>query len=294
MATPVLAGHVGMIRQYFMEGFYPSGSRMLTNAFTPSGSLLKATAIAGAVNMAGVKTSTSTVRTNNQACTVAQGTKRAVQKRPYFDQGFGRTQLDQVLYFNDVAGSRFLHIASLTNNLTSQFDTALANGQTLVYKYCAYPDANNNEIRIVLTWTDPPSSLAASKNLVNDLDLTVSFKGNSILGNSQSNMFNALSITRDNLNNVESVYLAAVGPTEGRQDVEVRVQGTAVPMSPQLFSLVLTGNLAAGACSDSLVAGPSSMPLTVGIQGYGNSATSADMIGIICIALISLMILNLS
>ena len=48
MATPAIAGSVSLIRQYLMEGFYPTGQRVPADAFVPSGSLLKALAIAGA------------------------------------------------------------------------------------------------------------------------------------------------------------------------------------------------------------------------------------------------------
>jgi hypothetical protein len=263
MSTPILAGHVAMVRQYLMEGFYPTGNRFESDSFNPSGSLLKALIIAGAVNLDGYKTSISIYSyVLGDFCPTPRGTKVPLEKRPSFQQGYGRVQLNEILYFNDVTGSRFLHIASLRNNPAAQYDTAIAKKQTIVYNFCAYPDANENEIRIVLTWTDPPSSLAASKNLVNDLDLTVNYDGQSILGNSQSGMFEALQLTRDNLNNVEAVYLLPVHVTEGKKDIEVRVRGTAIARPPQYFSLVATGNLASGVCSASTSAGPPVRPLT--------------------------------
>ena len=42
MATPVTAGNVALIRQYLMDGYYPTGHPIGQNAFTPSGALLKA------------------------------------------------------------------------------------------------------------------------------------------------------------------------------------------------------------------------------------------------------------
>ena len=42
MATPIAAGAVTLIRQYFTEGFYPSGGKQPADAFLPSGALLKA------------------------------------------------------------------------------------------------------------------------------------------------------------------------------------------------------------------------------------------------------------
>lgn len=42
MSTPVVAGAVALLRQYFMQGFYPTGAAVAGSAYTPSGPLLKA------------------------------------------------------------------------------------------------------------------------------------------------------------------------------------------------------------------------------------------------------------
>ena len=42
MSTPVVAGAVALVRQYFTEGWYPSGTKTPSSAYTPSGALLKA------------------------------------------------------------------------------------------------------------------------------------------------------------------------------------------------------------------------------------------------------------
>lgn len=52
MATPMVAGHTAIIRQYFVDGFYPSGA--VGNAgYLPSGPLLKAVMLGGACDMQG-------------------------------------------------------------------------------------------------------------------------------------------------------------------------------------------------------------------------------------------------
>lgn len=48
MATPVVAGSAALVRQYFTDGFYPSGRATPADALTPSGALIKAVMIAGA------------------------------------------------------------------------------------------------------------------------------------------------------------------------------------------------------------------------------------------------------
>jgi hypothetical protein len=42
MATPIVAGSLLLIRQYFAEGWYPAGVPNSFNSHTPSGPLMKA------------------------------------------------------------------------------------------------------------------------------------------------------------------------------------------------------------------------------------------------------------
>eukprot|EP00884_Botryococcus_braunii_P006262 jgi/Botrbrau1/15637/Bobra.4_1s0022.1 len=49
MATPVVAGSAVLVRQYFEQGFYPTGTPMAANSFSPGGALVKAVLIGGAV-----------------------------------------------------------------------------------------------------------------------------------------------------------------------------------------------------------------------------------------------------
>lgn len=53
MATPMVAGHAAIVRQYFMDGFYPSGAATAADAHTPSGPLIKAVMMGGACDMKG-------------------------------------------------------------------------------------------------------------------------------------------------------------------------------------------------------------------------------------------------
>ena len=47
MSTPVVAGAVALLRQYFTQGYYPSGAPVPASAYTPSGPLLKAVLLGG-------------------------------------------------------------------------------------------------------------------------------------------------------------------------------------------------------------------------------------------------------
>jgi subtilisin family serine protease len=53
MATPLAAGAMALLRQYFTDGFYPTGTKTSGNDLTPSAALLRAVAINGARSMKG-------------------------------------------------------------------------------------------------------------------------------------------------------------------------------------------------------------------------------------------------
>jgi subtilisin family serine protease len=48
MATPLTAGSAALVRQYFLDGFYPSGAATPESAFHPSGVLVKAVILGAA------------------------------------------------------------------------------------------------------------------------------------------------------------------------------------------------------------------------------------------------------
>jgi hypothetical protein len=54
MAAPAVAGHAVQLRQYLLDGYYPSGAPSLEDSFIPSGALMKAMLIAAAVPMKAV------------------------------------------------------------------------------------------------------------------------------------------------------------------------------------------------------------------------------------------------
>jgi subtilisin family serine protease len=54
MATPNVAGIAGLIRQYFREGFFPSGRRTPADSIKPSGALLKALIVHSAKRLTGI------------------------------------------------------------------------------------------------------------------------------------------------------------------------------------------------------------------------------------------------
>ena len=86
-----------------------------------------------------------------------------------------------------------------------------AAGQTRSYSG-TIPDPTK-PFRVTLAWTDAPGSTSASKELVNDLDLTVAIGMNVFKGNVFTGAFSTNGGVADGTNNVESVFLPAGAAT---------------------------------------------------------------------------------
>gem|GEM_PF-609454 len=201
MATPTCAGAGALVRQYYTEGWYPTGTKVSVNAINPSGSLIKATLIAGARKISG------NIPDNNQ--------------------GWGLINLEDSLYFSgDINKMR----------IVDDWD-GVSTAQSADYIYYI---SEPTPLRFVLTWTDYPGNPAASKDIVNDLDLVVISPTNTTyLGNVFSNSESVPGGSADSTNVEECVYLNS--PTTGLWIV--RVIGKNVPFGPQPFSLVVTGGI---------------------------------------------------
>ena len=65
MATPITSGNAALLRQYLLEGWYPSGSKGGSNPKVPSGTLMKAMLINSAVTLGGTYQQNSAARTRD-------------------------------------------------------------------------------------------------------------------------------------------------------------------------------------------------------------------------------------
>lgn len=219
MACPTTAGAATLLRQYFADGFYPTGARNAADALEPSAALLKAALINGAVD----------IRHPSRAA--LPGTLD-----PDNLQGFGRVLLDTVAFFSTPSREARRvrvwdrrHASGLAEGSIEEFPLQVALGQPL---------------KVTLAWTDPPGSTVAAVTLVNNLNLEVIdpqgtvYKGN-VWGAGESSPGGYF----DELNNVETVYL--LNPAAGRYIL--RVSAPSVPGLPteagsdrQGFGLVAT------------------------------------------------------
>ncbi|MCB1049479.1 MAG: S8 family serine peptidase [Acidobacteria bacterium] len=181
MACPTAAGLAALVRQYYVDGFYPSGTANGPDAFTPSAALIKATLLASGTPM------------------------EAMSEFPSNIQGYGRITLDQVLYF-----------AGDNESLWTYEHTGL---QTATSYMVNINVAEHQEVKVFLVWSDYPSTPIASTNLVNDLDLSLSGPSGSFIGNNWVNGVSQTGGSPDRINNVEMIRL--IDPQSGNYSLMV-------------------------------------------------------------------------
>src|SRR5262249_27607694 len=163
-ASPSIAGAAALVRQYFTDGYYPSGMPKLADRMTPSAALLKAMLIASARRVPYKTVSNTQVPT---------------QPTPSNEQGFGFPVLADALYFpgNTVK----LRVKDVPR------DAGLAEGETATSQISVRA---GSPLKIVLVWTDAPGP-----SLINDLDLRIVDPAGSVfLGNGQADHVNTVEV----------------------------------------------------------------------------------------------------
>src|SRR2546426_1130897 len=215
-ATPAAAAAAAIIRQYFTDGWYPSGAPVAANSMSPSAALVRAMLIASGQQVTG----TGTVR------------RSSTDTWPNNEQGFGRVLLSKVL-----------PIAAAGDTFRTQVvdgTAGLLTGDDATYTFHV---ATPGPVKFVLTWNDYPGTIGAAKALVNDLDLQVTAPNGAVYrGNHFAPFAQGQSLTGgafDTTNVEEAVILK----TAIAGDWSVRVIASNVPVGPQPFALVATGNI---------------------------------------------------
>ncbi|MEJ2367598.1 MAG: S8 family serine peptidase [Acidobacteriota bacterium] len=243
MATPTTAGGATLLREYFSDGFWPTGQRNAPDAMDPSAALMKAALINGAVSIGDSYGSlNSTLYPNNS-------------------QGWGRILLDQVCYFPGNKRKTLLWDKPNEVGLkTGDVDT-----------YHINVTSKNKAIKVTLVWTDPEADTSAATDLINNLDLEVTNTGNgrTFLGNVFSGGKSVTGGSADNVNNVEEVFR----PSAGVATWTIKVKATNVPGTPdepgsdrQGYALVVTF----ASCS-------SSLNTPGGLSATDNGTTGIDL-----------------
>ena len=208
MSAPTVAGLGALVREYYTAGFYAAGTRAPAQGLQPSGALVKATLIDGAVALG------------------------PGAPEPDFESGYGRVLVGQSFAFT---GTSF-------RLRVDDHRTGIATGSVVTH---AYDVAAGTPFRATLVWADHPAALNAETARVNELRLEVIDPSGTVWfqtidpGSGLPVMTSDLADPHDALNVTERLVFPS--PAAGRWGV--RVVGVDVPMEPQPFALVVRGDL---------------------------------------------------
>ena len=220
-ATPHAAGAAALVRQYFTEGWWATGSADAANALTPTGALMRAVLVCSAVDMSG----------------------RAGY--PNNTEGWGILRLDRALMFTD--NGRNLVVRDIRNTF------GLRTGENFTQRYTINQAAQDSCASCSPTPTHPGTT-GAVRTLVNNLNLRVvdpagvRYDGNDFdpaTGRSRAGSTSA----GDAINTIEVVMVdnAAQGVWE------ITVNATAVTVNRQGFGLAITAAEPPAAASEQLL-----------------------------------------
>ncbi|MCF6300699.1 MAG: S8 family serine peptidase [Proteobacteria bacterium] len=209
MSTPITAGATALLRQYFTDGFFPTGTRTNSDRHSPSGTLMKAMLLNG---------------TNTDGGFFSNNI------------GWGRVWLENILYFDGDA--RSFRFWELTNQ------NGLETGENMIFSVNVLA---GEEYRATLVWYDLPGPTGSGVTLVNNLDLslTIGASPGIYLGNQFSGLVSVTGGTADQVNTVEQIRFTA--PVTGVYNI--RIDATNIPgngefdSDKQGFSLVVSGAL---------------------------------------------------
>lgn len=202
MASPISAGCAALVRSYYMNGYYPTGTATPANGFVPLNSLVKATMIASTRDV------TSYQPPSNRT-------------------GWGFVVLDDALYFGGRSRTMWVY----------QDTTGMAEGESDTWQITA---SAGGELKIVVCWSDKQGSTTGSgPRMKNDLDLEVQAPGGATyLGNVFSAGQSVTGGSADRLNTTEVVWLRS--PAAGTYTITVTYYAS-VQDDIQRFSIVAVG-----------------------------------------------------
>ncbi len=207
MASPVVAGSAALVKQYFEDGYYPSGSANAADGFIPTGSLLRGMLANCSVDMTGVS------------------------QYPSHTEGWGRLLLDNAVF---LAGDNrrmrmvdFAHAQGIRHGQTRRLSLNIPAGSA--------------EMRVTLCFADEPGAAFSNQPVVNDLNLIAiapdgtQYAGN-ILNRNNGGAATPNPTTQDAKNTLEQIIIK--NPQSGRWTF--MVEGKDVPVGPQGFAGILT------------------------------------------------------
>ena len=221
MATPIAAGAFTLLRQYFTEGFYPSGEKTSADEFVPSAALLKAVMINGA-----------------QALKGFESDGWPIDPPPSLKQGWGRIELAASVPLPSSVNLDVSHANTPTNLIILDDVDDKITGSGGERGLCVDVDGSIEDLRATLVWTDHPGSMDAEGALVNNLDLQLIKAGDVLWPLSGDDLDGVFHFNGDYYNNVERVIWSE--PEVGRYWINVKPTRVQVA---QPFALAVTGQV---------------------------------------------------
>ena len=215
MSAPVVAGSAAIMKQYFVEGWYPGGFRGSGDGFEPSGSLMKAVLMNGGQLMQGVQ------RVPNGPI---------VQSTEFHDnsQGMGNINLmaSLPLFRYNQINALVVNNGEITRGATHTFELDVTKCSSGSKSF----SGSQSFLSVTLVWYDPAPVSGCINCLVNNLDLQV------VLPNGVTHYPNGKTLP-DQKNNAERVRLTT--SQLGRYQVVVDASNFAT--QSQRYSLIATG-----------------------------------------------------
>ena len=210
MACPGAAGAAALVRQYFTEGYYPSGAATPSNALVPTNALMKAVLLNSCRDMTGVS------------------------GYPNNTEGWGRLVLDDSLFFSGDSDKLWV------------FDQRRSGGVSTsdVRTFLLPVLSSSRPLEVTLCFTDYAGTVNSSNPVVNDLNLVVTAPNGTVYrGNVFSGGWSSTGGVADLKNNVERVAIQS--PQPGMWTFEVTA--ASVPTGPSGFAICASGDVDAGA-----------------------------------------------
>jgi len=205
MATPSVNGTIGLLRQYLLAGYYPSGSAIPADSIRYiSANLLRAMAI------------------------VSCDPNIGAYVPPSFDMGWGRIDAESVLFFTGDA--RKLMIKDDTIGVTT--------GQSRIDSF----NVNSGiPLRITVVWTDTAAAASASRTLINNINVLLTApSGTYYRGNLYTGGVSTANPATWDTTNVEECFRVNA-PATGRW--RLTVSGQTIPNGPMGFAYAITGDV---------------------------------------------------
>ena len=204
MAAPVVSGAAAIIRQYFEEGYYPSGTQNDDHSFTPSADTIKAILV-------------------NGATTLNMNTANSIISAYDYNQGHGLIDLSSSLFVaadSQNSDKIFIHEGNLDAEATYMKSFILPN------------ECDSEEMSVTMVYTDINSAAGCTECLINDLDLSVDYVDNSTL--QTITIFPNNKGDLDTKNTIESIKIMNFDQIQNK-NITVKVKATNIVTEQSFF-----------------------------------------------------------